>query len=123
MTTANFIVPVAERVKFSSDNTITAFAAEETIRIEARIIFGDYKDHDSSYPGGNRYEGLTPTITLKQKNGNDSYGVSKTATSTVVDGTEPARKDWCYQYSCYWDVPKLDTDSSYYVNLDSVEGS
>lgn len=122
MTTANFIVPVAERVKFSSDNTITAFAAEETIRIEARIIFGDYKDHDSSYPGGNRYEGLTPTITLKQKNGNDSYEDSQNATSTVVSGTDPARKDWCYQYSCYWDVPKLDT-GSYYVNLDSVEGS
>lgn len=122
MTTANFIVPVAERVKFSFDNTITAFAAEETIRIEARIIFGDYKDHDSSYPGGNRYAGLIPTITLKQKNGNDSYEDRQNATSTVVDGTDPARKDWCYQYSCYWDVPKLDT-GSYYVNLDSVTGS
>ncbi len=122
MTTANFIVPVAERVKSSFDNTITAFAAEETIRIEARIIFGDYKDNDSSYPGGNRYAGLTPTITLKQRNGDDNYKDSQNATSTVVDGTDPARKDWCYQYSCYWDVPKLDT-GSYYVNLDKVEGN
>ncbi len=89
------------------------------VRIEARVIFGDYNDDDD--PDHN-YSDLDPTpkFQLHSRNGDTKTAVGEEVFSNVVIDTSNARKDWCYQYNYYWDVAPIggsETNKGYYVEL------
>lgn len=93
----------------------------ENIKIEARVIFGDYNDD-----GTHEYTNVYPNLQLKYRHGNNwniSYGEKVTA--TLVEDNTSARKDWCYQYKYTWSVPKIaygsgesSNNTGYYASID-----
>ncbi len=93
---------------------------EGNVRIEARVIFGDYNDDDD--PTHN-YSELNPTPQFQLYYRNDSSTGNKVGdivSSNVVIDSSNARKDWCYQYNYYWDVAPIEGSadkSGYYVEL------
>lgn len=90
--------------------------SDGNIKIEARVIFGDYNDD-----GTHEYADVNPKLQLRSRSGS-TYPLStseKVQANLVVDNTA-ARKDWCYQYKYTWEVPKLadGENTGYYVNID-----
>ncbi|MBE6842115.1 MAG: LPXTG cell wall anchor domain-containing protein [Ruminococcus sp.] len=93
----------------------------ENIKIEARVIFGDYNDD-----GTHEYTNVYPNLQLKYRHGGSwdiLYGEKVTA--TLVEDNTSARKDWCYQYKYTWSVPKIaygsgenSTNTGYYASID-----
>lgn len=112
----------------------------KTIKIEARVIFGDYKDgnfirNNAIVNERHIYENLADSISLElmRKQGSntgDSYDQS-VHPDMVPLKIAPARKDWCYQYNKVWsELPKLtypygatEADTGYYVKLSRVENN
>lgn len=89
------------------------------VRIEARVIFGDYNDDDNT---SHNYSDLDPTpkFQLHSRNGDTKTAVGEEVSSNVVIDTSNARKDWCYQYNYYWDVAPIEgneENKGYYVEL------
>ena len=89
------------------------------VRIEARVIFGDYNDDDDT---DHNYSNLNPTpkFQLHSRNGTAMTVEGEVVSSNVVIDTSNARKDWCYQYNYYWDVAPIggsETNKGYYVEL------
>lgn len=89
---------------------------DENIKIEARVIFGDYNDD-----GTHEYADVNPKLQLRYRLGNSfPHNVDGQVQANLVVDNTSARKDWCYQYKYTWEVPKLaDGESTgYYVNID-----
>lgn len=89
---------------------------DENIKIEARVIFGDYNDD-----GTHEYADVNPKLQLRYRSGNSfPHNVDGQVQANLVVDNTSARKDWCYQYKYTWEVPKLAEGEStgYYVNID-----
>ena len=88
------------------------------VRIEARVIFGDYNDD-----GTHTFNNVTPKPNFNLYSLDDGVKtLRETNESNVVSDASEARKDWCYQYNYYWDVAPIDdegnnSDSGYYIEL------
>ncbi|HOC32853.1 MAG TPA: hypothetical protein PKI82_02075, partial [Ruminococcus flavefaciens] len=111
MTIASFATPLLHE-----GVPLTANAEPENIRIEARVIFGDYKDD-----GKHTYTDSVPKISLKYRNSESTNNLMETVVANPVVDSTPARKDWCYQYNYVWEVPKLEeAGASYYVAVENT---
>ncbi len=111
MSVASFATPLLhEGIPWSAN----ADGEDDNIRIEARVIFGDYNDD-----GEHTYTNSVPKLTLKYRNSESTNNIKETVTAKPVVDSTPARKDWCYQYNYVWEVPKFEgNDSSYYVAIE-----
>ncbi len=93
------------------------------VRIEARVIFGDYKDDDNAEHEYNQLN-PTPKFQLHYRDGSTTKEVGLPFSSELVPETIPAKKDWCYQYNYVWNVSPIDgnnRDKGYYVELVGYE--
>ena len=100
-------------------------STSETIRIQAKLFFGDYEDtSDKNYDdmGSGVYKYQT-YFQLRSTTDNSKIGDVVPGKFVVNDETG-SREDWCYQFKAEWDVPKNTAkNGGYYIELVNKDGT
>ena len=96
---------------------------DDTIKIQAKVVFGDYEDYNGKRYNENGGSSYKPYFQLKLLPSNMKVGDVVPGT-LVVNDNSGARKDWCYQFEAEWDVPKVSgSTTGYYVELVNKDGT